>query len=382
MIDYKISYSIAEGAYQTLETGVVTQTYTAISLTPGVVYGFKIQARNSFGYSALSDGVLVMAAKVPVKPAAPTTTFNRETVQIDWIEPDSGGSAILGYRIYIRESDESTYSLELDDCDGSSSQTIIDSQQCTVKVSTLRDAPFSLPWGAGIYAQVIAFNSYGDSETSDAGNGAVIITYADAPLDVIEVVAQRAADSITISWTEGLANGGSTVTDYRINSDGALNTYSIIASGVTTTYYTATGLTAGLIYKFKVEANNEFGYSAFSSEVSILCATVPSKIATPTTTVVNSDVIFDWDAPSANGLPITEYKVLIRKSDLVFIIDTSSCDGSSSPVMTNTECTVPLSKLTAAPFLLLKGFSINIQVIATNAYGDSIVSDTGTGAVI
>jgi hypothetical protein len=48
----------------------------------------------------------------------------------------------------------------------------------------------------------------------------------------------------------------------------------------------------------------------------------------------------------------------------------------------NTECTVPLSKLTAAPFSLLKGYSINIRVIATNPYGDSLTSDSGNGAVI
>ena len=60
-----------------------------------------------------------MAAETPAKPAAPTTTFNRETVQIDWDEPFTGGSAITGYRIYIKKSDGS-FSLELDDCDGSS----------------------------------------------------------------------------------------------------------------------------------------------------------------------------------------------------------------------------------------------------------------------
>jgi hypothetical protein len=38
--------------------------------------------------------------------------------------------------------------------------------------------------------------------------------------------------------------------------------------------------------------------------------------------------------------------------------------------------------LTVAPFLLQEGYSVNIKVIATNAYGDSIVSDVGTGAVI
>jgi hypothetical protein len=44
------------------------------------------------------------------------------------------------------------------------------------------------------------------------------------------------------------------VIDYRVSSDNAAGMWTVIQSGVTTTFYTATGLTAGLTYKFKVEA--------------------------------------------------------------------------------------------------------------------------------
>jgi hypothetical protein len=80
----------------------------------------------------------------------------------------------------------------------------------------MRLAPFSLEWGTSIVVKIRAYNFYGDSETSDPGNGAVIITYADAPLDLAEVVASRTPTSITITWNEGFENGGSTVSDYRI----------------------------------------------------------------------------------------------------------------------------------------------------------------------
>ncbi len=76
--------------------------------------------------------------------------------------------------------------------------------------------------------------------------------------------------------------------------------------------YTATGLTAGLIYQFKLEALNGFGYSDFSSSISILCATVPDSPVAPRTSVVENNVIFDWDAPNSNGTPLTGYKIYIR----------------------------------------------------------------------
>jgi hypothetical protein len=107
----------------------------------------------------------------------------------------------------------------------------------------------------------------------------------------------------------------------------------------------------------------------------ILCASVPSIISTPTTTVVANNVIFDWNAPSSNGIPISGYKVYIRKADMSYILDASVCDGLDLGVIAATKCTVPLAKLYSSPYNLLKGYSINIKVIATNRYGDSIISD-------
>ena len=185
-----------------------------------------------------------MAAQEPVKPEAPTTTFLRDTVRIDWTEPYPEGSPITGYRIYILESDGNSYSMELSDCDASEA-TIRDAHSCSVQVSTLINEPFSLTWGSSVVAKVVAYNLYGDSLTSESGNGAVIITYADAPLNLQETVSARTANSITFSWTAGFKNGGSAVTSYRLSYDGASGVYTELASGVAITHYTATGLTAG-----------------------------------------------------------------------------------------------------------------------------------------
>jgi hypothetical protein len=93
-------------------------------------------------------------------------------------------------------------------------------------------------------------------------------------------------------------------------------------------------------------------------------------------------VIFDWDAPNANGTPLTGYKVYIRQANLSYILDNTVCNGLSATVIANSQCTVPLSKLTASPYNLLKGYSIFAQVIATNLYGDSLLSQPGNGGVI
>jgi hypothetical protein len=60
-------------------------------------------------------------------------------------------------------------------------------------------------------------------------------------------------------------------------------------------------------------------------------------------------------------------------------MDRTVCDGLDGDVITNTQCTVPLSKLQDYPFDLLLGYKIYVKVVATNDYGDSLISEAGSG---
>lgn len=93
--------------------------------------------------------------------------------------------------------------------------------QCSVPVNKLKQAPFSHPWGVSIYAYIVAVNDYGDSAPSERGNGAVIITKPDAPLQLIEDYAHRLPTQIGLEWLEGNANGGSQIIDYVVSYDQA-----------------------------------------------------------------------------------------------------------------------------------------------------------------
>jgi len=121
-----------------------------------------------------------------------------------------------------------------------------------VPIAQLVAWPYSLPWGSSVYAKVVAYNGNGDSLTSDAGNGAQILTYADVPTGLTETVTARTATSITFTWTAPATNGGTPVIDYDIFFDQALLTWTPRASRITTTSYTADQLTPGLKYRFRV----------------------------------------------------------------------------------------------------------------------------------
>jgi hypothetical protein len=80
---------------------VTTESYTAVALTAGINYEFKVESRNSYGYSATSDPISMLCAWKPEPPAAPATYVVGNQAYINWEEPVLNGVPITGYLIYI-----------------------------------------------------------------------------------------------------------------------------------------------------------------------------------------------------------------------------------------------------------------------------------------
>ena len=88
---------------------------------------------------------------------------------------------------------------------------------------------------------------------------------------------------IGIVWQEGAEDGGIPVLDYRVSWDQGTGTWQIRQTGLSTLSYTASSLTTGTIYSFRVEARNAHGYSDYSAEVAVLAASKPSTPYAPST---------------------------------------------------------------------------------------------------
>lgn len=116
--DYRINYKEQGGTYSILESGVISTSYTAIGLTAGTTYVFTVEARNSYSYSAVSNEIELLCAFVPEPPTTVTTTNLNELVVFDWNEPVPNGSPITGYKVFIRESDGTTFTEENVQCIG------------------------------------------------------------------------------------------------------------------------------------------------------------------------------------------------------------------------------------------------------------------------
>jgi hypothetical protein len=223
----------------------------------------------------LSEEIAILAAQIPDIPNAPTTTIlDRWSVVIDWTAPYNGGTPITSYTIEIRTTDISVFTVDSVDCDGADA-TILSETQCTVDVSTLKATPFSLAWGTGVYARIIATNYLGSSDASDSGNGAIILNHPDAPLNLQNNIEVTWGTTIGLEWDEGDTNsGGIPVLDYTIMSKNSVtNTYAERQVGVEATSITLDGFNLGTVYTFKVKSRNALDFSLdYSNEVEILAA--------------------------------------------------------------------------------------------------------------
>jgi len=148
------------GVYKVLAAEVYTTSYTMTLATQGTSYRFKVEAKNSVGFSLYSNEITVLAAQAPNQPVAPTTSIVGQSVQISWTSPNNRGATIISYIIKIGTSDNLTFIQDLVNCDGSNA-AIRDSQKCLIPFTTLTAAPFNLQWGSSIVVKVIAINSIG-----------------------------------------------------------------------------------------------------------------------------------------------------------------------------------------------------------------------------
>jgi len=102
------------------------------------------------------------------------------------------------------------FSQDYADCDGSALTTFTNTA-CSIPLSVLTAAPYSLAKGQSVYAEIIATNYFGNSTASTAGNGGVVVLVPDAPLTLTNNALVTNAFQIGFTWLEGLSNGGTSV---------------------------------------------------------------------------------------------------------------------------------------------------------------------------
>jgi hypothetical protein len=88
-----------------------------------------------------------------------------------------------------------------------------------------------------------------------------------------------------------------------------------------------------------------------------------------------------WIEPEDNHLAVLEYEISVADSNGDLQVDTTLCDGSSTTVINDLYCIIPMASLTSAPYSLTVDTLIEFVVRARNDRGWSTLSSRNTVGV-
>ena len=154
-------------------------------------------------------------------------------------------------------------------------------------------------------ARVSAINDDGISKISRIGGEAFIPIKPTAPKELkrIEsdcILIDDTNVQVGFSWEDPTNFLASSVIAYKIwwNQGPVIDKWVETDLAVNTNSYVKSGLTPGLVYKFKVQGRNVLEYGMESSELSLLAASLPAAPARPSISRTdNNKLEIDWEVP-------------------------------------------------------------------------------------
>jgi hypothetical protein len=322
---YNLQYStIPTGSWLTPTPSSVTApttSYTFTGLTNGTQYYFQVQAVNMNGPGPYSSQTASSTAIPSITPQAPspitTTTITSSSITLSWTAPtNTGGNSITGYLIYWVPV-SSTGSI-IPPINSYNTTTGGSPLATTYTITGLTHATLY-----EVYISTISCSGVGPVSSPP-----LYITTSSIPPSAPTNVAISGCNtgytnSVILTWTAPVNNGGSPITNYVIY----YRTSSPV--GIWYTYNTNSSATTAIItlpssstsYDFKVAAQNVAGVGIFSSPFvsssSYNPPTAPTNLV-PTNVVstnsLNGSIILTWtastqEAPQTISYYVVEYKI-------------------------------------------------------------------------
>ena len=223
----------------------------------------------------LCGSVTYTVINAPDAPTSPSASGGTRAASFSWTAPASnGGNAVAGYNVYRND----------------------------VYVGATTSTSWSdtgLSDNTSYNYKVSAYNSYKTSGTTTN----VSATTFNVPGAPTGLSATGGVNSVALSWTAPVSNGGTAITSYSLYRGTTL-----VSSSITTTSYTNTGLAANTSYSYTVYANNAVGTSSVSGTASATTFNVPGVPTSFTASAGISTALLSWAAPASNGgSAITSY---------------------------------------------------------------------------
>jgi predicted phage tail protein len=257
-------------------------TYLNTGLSAGTTYFYRVNAANTGGTSGFAGPV--SATTVPTIPVAPSNLrfTNRTTTRLDlaWNDNSNNESGFL-----IQSSLTGVTYTNLD----------------TVGANVTGYEVRGLNVGTTYFFQVAAFNAGGTSSFSGATSWQTLPTAPATP--TFTSILAGSSSQININWTNVANEIGYNL--YRSLNDVSYTGITTLSANVTG--FTNSGLSAGTLYFYKIEAFNSGGTSALSGATSATTLAGPTGGTGPTAptgftaiSATSNSVTLQWTDTSTN----------------------------------------------------------------------------------
>ncbi len=289
-------------------TGSGQITYTIASDSPTVNNaGTVVQSGATTSYVTSYGGSGGNCTAAPTAPGIPSGTGTSNTqISVTWGASTAGSGCTVSYNLFRSITSGFTPST---------------SNQIASSLTSASYSDSGLTAGTTYYYVVEATDGAGTSAASPQGSGSTLGNCSSSPSAPTGLTAMASSSSaISLSWTGVSAPSGCASLTYSMygstTSGFTPGSGNLIASGLTGTSYSNTGLTASTTYYYKVEAVDTVGSSAASTQaqattLAASCSSAPSAPTGLTATASSSSAIgLTWSAvtPPAN-CTISSYSV-------------------------------------------------------------------------
>ncbi len=358
IMDYTVAYQAGATTCPTDVDNTWNPRITSLTsatiegLANGTAYRVCVKATNRAGDSGWS-GTTATPATIPGAPSNVSAIAGDGQLTVSWTSPtDNGGAPITGYTVAYKANAFICPTPNTID-----TWTVRNTSNTSTTIRGLSNThSYRLCVRASNSAGLSSWNNISSSPSDRPGRPTSVQFTGTGP------------DRLTVAWTPPASTGASAITGYTVQWCTAANDVcasSWSSASATGTSYTIAGLSGSTSYGVRVQAGNSRGTGPWSTTrfSTTTAATPPGTPSGLAASVDDRQIALRWNAPSANGAPITRYVVECRLGGTA--IATGNCGSSTWTNYTTTSGT------STTILRLANGTAYDIRVSAVNRAGSS-----------